>query len=382
MDVVVDPGTYLARKKPPRKAVRANQQQLSFLRAAFAESPNNPMGEALQNLITSTGLTEQWIHNWFGRERQKKFGSKKITALKAEHKDPVLPDSSSNAISDSEVTDSAQIHSSPGPLKKKARGSRTKQTLAVKKENLESVLLPVEPSVISSSSQSAVRNPATSLQPSDLTDQTHIPALAPARPVKQAKRRQRKKPTASSATASVGALLPTVATENSNASQALLSVHAQTENPNLQSQPPPKSPSSELPVITLRAPKPNMPEHEVMAHLIPHSQPRLPPAHHAPIGQPAYMPYLNSYIQPPPANRSLPPLPDVLNPNLAPMKHLTALRSKVATGSIPMRSERGRQDLVSTLLDDQIAADDPFQATMGLVFLHRVSAAAKAAKKA
>ncbi|KAK1228073.1 hypothetical protein PQX77_008898 [Marasmius sp. AFHP31] len=382
MDAVVDPGTYPTRKKPPRKAIRANQQQLLFLRGAFAESPNNPIGEALQNLITSTGLTEQWIHNWFGRERQKKFGSKKITVLKAEYKDPVLPETPSNVISDSEATDSAQIRSSPGPPKKKARSSRTKQTLAVKKENLESALPPVEPSVVSSPSQSAVRDSTTSLQPSNSIDQTHIYATAPARPVKQAKRRQGKNPAASSSSASVGALLPTVAIENSNPSKALPSVNAQTENPNVQSQPPPKSPSSELPVITLRAPKLDIPEHEVMAHLIPHSQPRLPLAHLAPVGQPAYTPRPDSYTQSPPANRSLPPLPDVFNPNLAPMKHLTVLRSKVAAGSISMRSGRGRQDLVSTLLDDLVAIEDPFQATMGLVFLHRVSAAAKAAKKA
>jgi len=158
--------------------------------------------------------TEQWIHSWFGRERQKKFGSKKtVTTLKAEDEDPLPPDnSSSNAISDIEVTDNISTQSSSGPPKKKARTSRTNQTLSVKKENLETVFSPLEPDTVTVASGTTALDDSRSAKS---TDQAHMPASVPSKPLKQAGRRQRKEPAASLATAFDNDMVSTAAIDYS-----------------------------------------------------------------------------------------------------------------------------------------------------------------------
>ncbi|KAG7088115.1 hypothetical protein E1B28_012140 [Marasmius oreades] len=70
-------------------------------------------------------------------------------------------------------------------------------------------------------------------------------------------------------------------------------------------------------------------------------------------------------------------LPEVLNPNLTPLKHLTMLRKRIANGSLSMPSGNGCRNMMEVLLDERLTSDDPFQAAMGLVFLSRLAQAVR-----
>ncbi|KAL0578804.1 hypothetical protein V5O48_003216 [Marasmius crinis-equi] len=398
MDATNSEQAIPAKKTAGRKVVRANLQQLVILRDAFAQSPLPPVNQALQNLANTTGLTEQWITGWFGRERKKYTKNTKVAELKAEHQDAILAVNGNNPSSmpmpsDSEATatDNTVNQSSAGPPKKKARTARSRrpQTRAAKKETLEATL-PLDPTPVPT--EQVPCNPVIPGAVMNPLDQPHIPA---SEPVQQVKRRRGRKPAAIPNTVATTSAADsentfTVPQANQTIPETVQSVPlprpntyvspAQFGQSSFTPNPPPPAPLLSiplLPVLTLYPqvePKPQS--------VIPSREGTYPPLQFRyPL---ATIPPPRSQPQPQPQPQDLPtnPVRDVLNPNFTPMKHLTVLNNKLADGSVSLRSRHGVEDLMSTLLDDQLAEEDPFQTAMGLVFIARSREAARAVRKA
>ncbi|KAJ3508924.1 hypothetical protein NLJ89_g5492 [Agrocybe chaxingu] len=137
------------RKKAP--ATRATPEQTIILKKAYAHSPTASQ-EQLKILSEETGLSEKWIHQWFGRQRLKKrkevakngdtassdiaLSPQEIMNVKMEQVDassPLLPDSSSpdssfqaSVSADSISTSSSVALESSSLSRSAASGNRSK----------------------------------------------------------------------------------------------------------------------------------------------------------------------------------------------------------------------------------------------------------------
>ncbi|TFK52216.1 hypothetical protein OE88DRAFT_1643961 [Heliocybe sulcata] len=89
---------------PKRRAVRASEEQIKILKAAFAAAPSRPRTkEDNLKLSKETGLSTEWINSWFVRQR--KQARQDILKVKSEEPpDTQLP------LKDSRATESAHLH--------------------------------------------------------------------------------------------------------------------------------------------------------------------------------------------------------------------------------------------------------------------------------